>query len=174
MQPHFKFPAAKYEIAIVVLLMRYNNAIEIPLDIQDFLDTLRSALPEIETIWLIGSRANPTSRPPRDWDFLIFTKPICLAKVEALSHYRQDNIDVLVVRDEGDFEELWFVPSPERQKPKRGSLTDWEWQVVSSTEACYVGAKARTNSPHVDLKEKSAICLWRAPLSSIDPQRDIN
>ena len=40
--------------------------------IKTYIDELITSYPEINSIWLIGSRANNSANKNSDWDFLVF------------------------------------------------------------------------------------------------------
>lgn len=120
-------------------------------DITDYLVKLASAHPQIESIWLIGSRANPTGRPPVDWDFLIFATPDVLASLRNDHSFRRTHIDLLVVTDGDFFECPW--PHGDRPAFKSGYLRNyypadggivlgWQWKRISEHEARYTASKS--------------------------------
>jgi predicted nucleotidyltransferase len=81
--------------------------------------------PTVESIWLIGSRANSRARRESDWDFLVFfnTEPIYVTQ-------RRQNIDLLrvgpsgAVRPDGgeeiDFRDFRWKPIDDRRAAYRG------------------------------------------------------
>ena len=79
----------------------------------------------VESIWLIGSRANSRFKATSDWDFLIFlnTEPPYTAQ-------RRQNMDLLrvgpsgIVRTDGG-EEIEF--------------RDFQWKPIDDARAAYVG-----------------------------------
>lgn len=88
-------------------------------------------------VWLMGSRANGTARINSDWDLLIFGDK---ALLDALK--KEDplgEVDVLVVHDGNAFQSPWN--KTDEGILKSGSLSGWEWQRKSATEATYSGTK---------------------------------
>ena len=100
-----------------------------------YTEQLTSAHPTIQSVWLLGSRANGTERPDSDWDLLVFgTREI----LDALKHNQQFHpqiVDLLVVYNGNDFEQPWG------EKQKLGSLTEWCWKESSENEATYRATK---------------------------------
>jgi hypothetical protein len=132
----------------------------LPADIKEFLSLLVKQCPQIESIWLIGSRVNPTNVPPNDWDFVVFAPTQLLEIIRGHDELKRSNVDLLVVYDGDRFEEPWFIPSEIRLKPKSGSLSKWEWKQISELEAQYTGTKLRPNSKDIDISEKRALRVW--------------
>ena len=100
-----------------------------------YLDRLLRNLPEIESIWLIGSRANNTSEEGSDWDFIVFGGDNIRVKLEASPDLYNIETDILVVNLDGDFKSVYG-------KEKTGSLSKWEWRLLSDKVAEYKGVKA--------------------------------
>src|SRR5215203_644398 len=90
-----------------------------------YLERVRVLSPEIESIWLIGSRANPTTEPPNDWDLLVFANPTVLERLQALPELEcEEKVDLLIVVDGDRFECPWPRDDRENARPKCGKLYD--------------------------------------------------
>ena len=88
-------------------------------------------------VWLIGSRANGNARADSDWDLLVFGDK---ALLDALRDEEPvEETDVLVVHDGNAFESPW--KTRKEGVLMSGSLSGWEWQRDSETEATYSGTK---------------------------------
>jgi predicted nucleotidyltransferase len=106
----------------------------LPDDLRNFVKRVSSTGHEV---WLIGSRANGTARTNSDWDVLIFGNK---ALLDALAMEEPlDNVDILVVHDGDAFQSPWN--KTKEGVLKSGSLSGWEWQPKSETEATYSGTK---------------------------------
>lgn len=120
---------------------------ELPSEIAAYIERLTRDYPSIRSIWLIGSRANPSEETPHDWDFFIFATPNVLNALRENTSYRHPDIDLLVVTDGDNFESPW--PHPNHPTSfKRGHLFSrrsakgiespgWEWEEISNIEALY-------------------------------------
>ena len=109
--------------------------------IDDLPDDARAVLQElahdstVESIWLIGSRANSRSKATSDWDFLIFfnAEPAYIPQ-------RRQNVDLLrvgpsgIVRTDGG-EEIEF--------------RDFQWKPIDDRRASYVGKQFIPYEPPV-------------------------
>ena len=104
-------------------------------EIRNYILDLVKRHPTVETIWLIGSRANGAESLQSDWDFVVFRgDPLFENLAEDNSAHRTD-VDLLVVLDDGDsLQRPWG-------RRKRGSLADWKWIQKTDDVASYVGAK---------------------------------
>ena len=122
-----------------------------PAPIATMVADLVSRCPEV---WLIGSRANPTSTQPNDWDV------IALGDHQLLDEFRArpqiDDFDLLIVYNGDDFEGPWLRLVDGAKKT--GSLSEWEWQRLNEDEATYCATKAREGSDfYMDVSTKRAI-----------------
>jgi len=118
----------------------------IPDDIMGYLDDLILTFPAIDSIWLFGSRANPSSDPPRDWDFLVFGSSDILAALQKNDSFRRTDIDIFIVYDDNCFESPWAG----EDGSKIGRLQNrfdlhadryvygYRWRKISETEATYI------------------------------------
>ena len=121
----------------------------IPDDIKGYLDDLTLAFPAIDSIWLFGSRANPSSDPPGDWDFLVFGSSDVLAALQRNHSFRRTNIDIFIVYDDNCFENPWT----DEDGAKIGRLQNtfdldseryvygYRWRQISDTEAIYISTR---------------------------------
>jgi len=88
-------------------------------------------------VWLIGSQANPTGKPPADWDFMVFGNEALLDELS--SQQPITDADPLIVFDGVAFKSPW--PRASDGVIKTGSLTNWKWQQISEESASYEGTK---------------------------------
>lgn len=100
-------------------------------------DLLRKLLACGCEIWLIGSRANGTARMNSDWDFFVFGNADVYEQLR--THLPIENIDLLVVTNGDEFASPW--PREADGAIKRGSLTAWKWQQLTSDRASYEATK---------------------------------
>ena len=122
-------------------------------DITAYLNRLVSAYPQIESIWLIGSRAQGTARQDSDWDFFVFATPEVLSALRSDESFRQSNVDLLIVTNGDSFESPWPHSEGGEAIIKRGNLHNyhsnygslvlgWQWDRISDSEARYDGSKS--------------------------------
>lgn len=81
-------------------------------EIDRWLQNLLCITSGIIEIWFIGSRANGTSRPDSDWDFLAFANPSVLEFLAAETDLQRPDIDFLVSTDGDNFQSAWGKLSP--------------------------------------------------------------
>jgi hypothetical protein len=104
-------------------------------------------------VWLIGSRANPTEKPPNDWDVIALGDNALLNDLRARPPVQ--GLDLLIVFDGDNFESPWRRLDG---NTNGGSLSGWRWHKASEAEATYVGTKARDGDDfRVDSSQKKAI-----------------
>jgi predicted nucleotidyltransferase len=125
-------------------------------EILAYISKLTHDHPGITELWLIGSRSNGTARPDSDWDLFAFADPKTLRALQIASDHRRLDIDLLVIIDGNEFREPWG------ENPKKGWLTEWEWEKHSTTEASYTSpshekADDEWNRP---LQTFKAIRIW--------------
>jgi hypothetical protein len=102
-----------------------------------YLMALTAQHPTIREIWLIGSRADGTSGPSSDWDFLVFGTAHTLRKLRSESAFDRADTDLLIVYDGDRFESPW----PKGPMLKQGSLTSWKWTQTGDDTATYLATK---------------------------------
>jgi hypothetical protein len=125
--------------------------------ITEFLTDIAAACPELESIWLIGSRANGTSTDASDWDFLAFGSEATYACLQASPRLQLSGTDFLIVTDGDGFRGVWDG------EDKAGSLADWEWKAVSDTVSEYTQLKLVFDREHqLDgvFTRRKAIRVW--------------
>jgi predicted nucleotidyltransferase len=130
--------------------------------IQPYIEHLIKLAPNIESVWLMGSRTNNTYRGDSDWDLLVFADERTLEVLRGHQALRRDYVDVLVVYNGKDFVEPWPEVVNGRAWPKSGSLSgekSFAWYQLSPTEAEYEGTKRSAEGPIVR-EVKRAIKLW--------------
>ena len=110
----------------------------------------------VESIWLIGSRANRRARPDSDWDFLVFCSvdPI---QVEARRH----DVDIIRVGPSGSC--LLDGKSVDYEF----SFNMWHWRELGDRRARYIGRRSRDDEdgriydePGITSIERSAYLVW--------------
>jgi predicted nucleotidyltransferase len=125
--------------------------------IRPYLERLLTAYPTIESVWLIGSRANETARDDSDWDLLVFGSREVLDTLSKDDSFSRSDVDLLVVYDGDNFESPYG--GIDNRKSKKGSLRKWEWRHFSpdlaSYEACKLG-----EGLHIDIERRSGIKIW--------------
>jgi predicted nucleotidyltransferase len=82
-------------------------------------------------VWLIGSRVNPTGKPPKDWDFVVVGNAALLEQLRLETPV--PDLDILVVFDGDNFESPWRDAS--------GSLIRWKWASTGPDSVAYQGTK---------------------------------
>lgn len=102
-------------------------------EVEKYMEALTTRFPEIQSCWLIGSRANGTSRLDSDWNLLVFADQEVFDELRKKTLFKRGIIKLFVVFDGENLEEPW----PEGDEPKKGSLASWEWNVISNNEATY-------------------------------------
>ena len=112
-------------------------------EINELLDALVQDVQGIESIWLIGSRANGTAKPESDWDFFIFGDCSVFEQIKSNPELNLYNIDLLVVAGDGEFENPYA-------SDKSGNLSDWSWQLKSLKTATYQSSKCEDFDPDGD------------------------
>ena len=65
-------------------------------DIEDHIKTIVSTVSGMDSIWLIGSRANGTATENSDWDLLIFGPANIHKTIKNYPELRRKDIDLLV------------------------------------------------------------------------------
>jgi|SRR5579863_2976177 len=110
--------------------------------VEEYVEYLTDAYPDVQEVWLFGSRANDTARPDSDWDLLVWSnEDHLLNKLCRNKQSRRAGIDLFVVvdqlavqpwpADDGQPKQLWLDGRP-------GGLN---WQHVTSFEARYTETK---------------------------------
>ena len=112
-------------------------------EINELLDTLVQEVQGIESIWLIGSRANDTAKPESDWDFFIFGDSSAFEQIKSKSKFHKKNIDMLVVDVNREFRKPYG-------SQKIGNLDDWNWQLETAEIATYRSSKCEDFNPEGD------------------------
>ena len=129
-------------------------------EITDYVRALGEKCRDLQSIWLIGSRAYPDVAQTSDWDLLAFGNSNALECLRQSADLHRHDVDCLVVTNGNDFENAWG------DRPKTGSLSLWEWQEKSDVQAEYTAAKPApgANWGGVSLRRHLAVRLWsRAP-----------
>jgi len=103
--------------------------------INKYIDELITSYPEILSIWLIGSRANNSANENSDWDFFVFANEHILKSLKNNLYFKRENIDLFIVYNGNDFKEPWG------DNPKKGSLREWKWKLLSDSSAHYTEIK---------------------------------
>lgn len=77
--------------------------------LKQYIEELIKCHPQIESIWLIGSRANELPRDDSDWDILVFSNRELLTKLRERPILKRKQFDLLIVYNGQDFQEAWPV-----------------------------------------------------------------
>lgn len=102
--------------------------------IDEYIHILVESVSGIESVWLIGSRANGTGREESDWDFFVFGEDSVYSQIESNPHLHNQSVDLLVVSSNGSFSRPYG-------NSKTGTLEKWKWNELSKTEAAYRATK---------------------------------
>jgi predicted nucleotidyltransferase len=130
---------------------------KLPEDIKVNLQDLLERYPEIQSIWLMGSRANNSAKPNSDWDILVFGNETIFNKLK-LENRPNSKIDLLIVYDGNRFEGPWLRESDKARK--RGNLRDWKWKLLSDSEAQYEAAKELPGQMFPRVRTEKAIKIY--------------
>jgi len=95
------------------------------------LEGLSSEYNSINSIWLLGSRANGTNRKDSDWDFLIFADKMALNSLKENPSLKLKNVDMLLVYDKKKFEDPW--------SSKKGTLDNLEMETINKEQSKILG-----------------------------------
>lgn len=104
-------------------------------EIASWLAELKTRCPSIQSVWLIGSRANKSAHAASDWDFIAFGNSQSSIEIESSSELHRLDVDFLLVVNGNDFSNAWGI------RDKRGTLSSWEWILMSNTHAEYTETK---------------------------------
>lgn len=133
-------------------------------EIEQYITELVQKYPDIESIWLFGSRANDSFSDDSDWDLLLFANKQVFDGLKKDMSLKQEsiklNIDLLVVYNDENFSEPWDQPIGERHSPKSGSLKTWKWGIISSYEAQYESNKWLSKEQWIESKILKAYRIW--------------
>ncbi len=110
----------------------------------------------LDSIWLIGSRANNMANERSDWDFIAFGSSGLYDSMHFTEELHTEDVDLLVVSDGDSFKNAWGA------KDKRGSLSSWNWTPLSETSAQYTGCKWVANEEQAKFLEPrlNAVRVW--------------
>jgi hypothetical protein len=125
----------------------------------EYVSQISAAYPAIREVWFIGSRANGTERPDSDYDYMAFADGDTLAALSQSQRFNWPDIDLLVVFDGLNFAEPW----PDPNRPKGGSLDEWEWRPVSKTLATYRATKPGPDDWSTRAFEQNSIRVYLSP-----------
>lgn len=126
----------------------------------EYLKELVASHPAIAEVWLIGSRADGSARPTSDWDYLVIADQGTLESLSAKPEFNALDVDLLVVYDGDNFRKPW----PDGDREKHGSLSGWDWNQTSETEAHYRATKARSNDDFYSwVSEGRAVRVYGRP-----------
>jgi hypothetical protein len=142
--------------------------IELPAEIHCYVDALTAAFPEIESIWLIGSRANCSEHEGSDWDLLAFGDESTLKSLQARPDLSNPSVDLLVIRNENQFQTPW----PDPNSPgtyKHGDLLSWEFHLPETGVGTYRASKWSgrdyENSETRGPRTVRTIRIWKKPVT---------
>jgi len=126
--------------------------LDVPRDLAEFLDRFVRNFPQVQEIWLFGSRADGTSSEASDWDLLVLSGDSLTAEaVAAANHFRRDDYALFIARG-NEFRCPW--PRSKDGAIESGNFQNWKWRWYGDT-AEYVSAKE--NRP---LSTGRAIRVW--------------
>lgn len=144
-----------------------NGDVKIPGRVYGYLRRLTEKYPQIESIWLFGSRANNIFKDDSDWDVWIFSNRKILELLKENQSLKQESklkgIDTMIVYNGENFENPW----PEWEKgtviTKQGLLSEWKWEQTSALKANYEGTK---NISSKEFAEKQVNSVEERPLKA--------
>lgn len=132
--------------------------------VSDYVQRLTCSYPAIDSIWLVGSRANPSDRPPNDWDLIVFgTNEVLAGLSNDADRFETEDIDLLVVTDKDRFRSPWprigegggfkegHLFPRESDGPHGGTELGWEWTQISAEKAAYRAGMYRGGGPQIAL-----------------------
>lgn len=124
--------------------------------IEQYIFRMAAATGNSVEIWLIGSRANGSSRPDSDWDLLVFGPEDTFARLHAAVDLHRDDVDCMVVLEGGDLQSAWG------RRIKSGALYRWHWDRTGDREATFVESKWREEGGREVLSSRTrrALLLW--------------
>jgi len=131
-----------------------------------FISQLADRCPAMQSIWMIGARANRdvTDSPgPFHWDLVAFADIASLCYLRKAQDLHRADVLLRVVTDGDRFEIAWG------DSHTSGSLCRWGWRQATQTEAYY--SEARWAPPagtgHVERTRCKAARVWQsAPASA--------
>ncbi|OGP74799.1 MAG: hypothetical protein A2V86_16000 [Deltaproteobacteria bacterium RBG_16_49_23] len=130
-----------------------------PSELEKYIQRLVEVCPKVKEVWLFGTRANSSYRTDSDWDHLVYGSLGTFESISAHPELHHPCIDLMVLKDDGNsFAEPWI-----QLNPKQGSLSEWNWNFLTSTEAEYLQAKEPTDGSgwrRAEVSAKKAIRLW--------------
>jgi len=133
--------------------------LQLPPEIRSYLQELAETYPDIESVWLLGSRANEACTEDSDWDLLVFANRAILNQLRSTFSLRRNHVDLLIVYDDDRFEAPWVEKG--YKAPKQGSLKKWEWDVASPDLANYKSIKPIPDDPvRLTIQTLKAIRIW--------------
>ena len=119
---------------------------------------LAKRYPQIEEVWLIGSRAEGLERANSDWDYLVFANERLINSLRQKPELYREDVDLLVVYDGDRFKSPWR----DGARVKSGSLSEWDWKVVGEGEATYRATRWRSDGDfNMNLREARGRRVWK-------------
>jgi len=110
--------------------------------LEEYFNKLIQLVPDIQEVWLFGSRVDNTASNNSDWDILIFANLAALEFLQNNIFLRHQQVDLFVVYDGNRFKQPWVsLDKSLKERTKKGNLEDWEFARISDSEAVYWGAK---------------------------------
>jgi predicted nucleotidyltransferase len=127
--------------------------------LKEYIEELIKHHPQIESIWLIGSRAYELATDNSDWDILVFANREVLSKLRERPILERKQFDLFVVYNGKDIQGAW----PEGEL-KSGNLEEWEWKEISPKDVVYKGRKSKGKdwfkAGMTEVKIAKTIKLW--------------
>ena len=102
-----------------------------------FVSQLADRYPAIQSIWMIGDRADGDvldSHGPFEWDLVAFADQPTLRRLRSATDLHRADVLLRVVTDGDRFEVPWG-------EQLSGSLYQWDWRQATETEAYYSEAR---------------------------------
>lgn len=79
-------------------------------EMSEYVADLKRAYPAISSMWLFGSRADGTANESSDWDLFVFSKEPVLEDIKTEPRFHLENVDLLLVGDDGEFSKPFGEP----------------------------------------------------------------
>lgn len=124
---------------------------------ENYIAHLCAAVPQIQEVWLFGSRANGRWLPNSDWDLLAVGGPLLREELANHIEFQVPNVDLFIQDETGEIRAPW----PGSTK----TLSEAKWEKRSATRANYLSSKPKYG-PNGDelfsseLRQDTAIRVW--------------
>lgn len=130
--------------------------INLPEEIQQHIQKIIIFFPQIEKVWLFGSRANERCKPNSDWDIMVFADSKVLSELKDNSQIKHPNIDLFICYNGDSCESPW----PDGSKVRKLSLKEGlKWSECGNV-ATYKGTKETEGGSWEVFPQLNACKIW--------------